>query len=108
MRRGAVLAGGSVGQKAWRCRLCRLQFGGRFKFRDRRHHRAGGPLRVGETELGRDGLPDMLAGSWCVLAVVAQFRKVDRLPEGLDFGRASGATGDVGVDGTAQALAEGE
>ena len=50
----------------------------------------------------------MLAGPWRVLVVVAQLGKVDRLLEGLDLGRASGATGDVGVDGTAQALAEGE
>jgi hypothetical protein len=50
----------------------------------------------------------MLAGSWCVLAVVTQVGEVDRLPEGLDLGSASGAIGDMGVDGTAQALAEGK
>jgi hypothetical protein len=87
--------------------------------RSRRHRRppgirndghccVGGSLGAGEAELSGDGIPDVLTGARRVLAEVAQVGEVDGLPEGFDLGGTLGTTGDMGVDGIAQAFAEGK
>jgi hypothetical protein len=63
---------------------------------------------VGETEFSCDRLPDVFARRRRVLAEIAQLGQTDRRAEGVDLAAAGLAVGDMGVDGAAQALAEGE